>query len=38
MKSELPTKEDIEAIKGYEADKKERKIVLVPLKDLVKGT
>ena len=33
---EEPTKDDVEAIKGYEAAKKKGKLVLVPLKDLTK--
>jgi hypothetical protein len=38
LKSEIPTKDDVEAIKEYEADKKKKKLVLVPLKDLAKET
>jgi len=34
---EEPTKEDIEAIKEYEATKKSGKLTLVPLSDLTKG-
>jgi len=33
---EDPTKDDVEAIDGYEAAKKQGKLVLVPLKDLAK--
>jgi hypothetical protein len=33
---EEPTKDDVEAIEGYEAAKKKGKLVLVPLKDLAK--
>jgi hypothetical protein len=36
--SEEPTKEDIEAIREYEAAKKNGKLSLVPLRDLAKGT
>jgi hypothetical protein len=35
---EEPTKEDIEAIKEYEASKKNGKLTLLPLSDLTKGT
>ncbi len=35
---EEPTKEDVKAIKEYEASKKSRKLTLVPLSDLTKGT
>jgi hypothetical protein len=35
--SEEPTKEDVNAIKNYEADKKNGKLKLVPLADLKKG-
>lgn len=35
---EDPTKEDIEAITDYEAKKKNRKLSLVPLNELSKGT
>ena len=35
---EEPTKEDVEAIKEYEATKKNGKLTLVPLSDLTKGT
>ena len=35
---EEPTKEDVEAIKEYEAAKKKGKLTLVSLKDLAKGT
>jgi hypothetical protein len=34
---EEPTKEDIEAIKEYEATKKNGKLTLMPLSDLTKG-
>ena len=34
---EEPTKEDVEAIKEYEAAKKNGKLILVPLSDLTKG-
>jgi hypothetical protein len=35
---EEPTEEDVKAIKEYEAAKKKRKLTLIPLKDLAKGT
>ena len=35
---EEPTKEDVKAIKEYEASKKSGKLTLVPLSDLTKGT
>ena len=35
---EETTKEDAKAIKEYEASKKSRKLILVPLNDLTKGT
>jgi hypothetical protein len=35
---EEPTKEDIAAIKEYEAAKKNGTLTLVPLSDLTKGT
>jgi hypothetical protein len=35
---EEPTKEDVRAIKEYEAAKKNGKLTLVPLSDLSKGT
>ena len=35
--NEEPTKEDVEAIREYEAAKKRGKLVLVPLADLAKG-
>jgi hypothetical protein len=35
---EEPTKQDVEAIREYEAAKKNGKLTLVPLRDLAKGT
>ena len=35
---EEPTKEDVKAIKEYEAAKKTGKLTLVPLSELTKGT
>ena len=35
---EEPTQEDIEAIREYETAKKNGKLTLVPLSDLLKGT
>jgi len=35
---EEPTQEDVEAIREYEAAKKNGKLTLVPLSDLLKGT
>ena len=35
---EEPTREDVEAIKEYEAAKKNGKLTLVPLSELAKGT
>ncbi len=35
---EDPTREDVEAIREYEAAKKNGKLTLVPLSDLLKGT
>ncbi len=35
---EEPTKDDVKAIKEYEASKKSGKLTLVPLSDLTKGT
>ena len=36
--SEDPTREGVEAIREYEAAKKNGKLTLVPLSDLLKGT
>ena len=35
---EEPTKDDVDAIREYEVAKKKGTLVLVPLKDLAKGT